>query len=565
MTEKPTKTLRERAEALLRASRSDIAGMATEDVQALVHELQVHQVELDIQNEELRQAQVELSESRDRFSDLYEFAPVGYVTLDNAGRILEANLTATTLLGIERQGLVRRRLSDFVARDGQDDWYLHRQAVVSSENQQTCELLMHKADGTALVVRLESIGFGDPPHRRCRTALIDNTAWNRAEEELRRLNETLEYRVAEQTREVHLLAKAVAHLAEGVVITDDELNWPGPRIRFVNDAMCRITGYAADELIGKTPRMLQGQQSDCATLDRLKRELSDGRSFLGELVNYRKDGRPYDAELFITPLFDAVGRRTNFVSIHRDISEHKELQRQILEIATEEQRRIGQDLHDGTQQELTGLTLVAGTLLDLLNAAPKERIMDQSVWLLDKPGYTRLCETVMKLCHRLSEANRHVQQLAHGIMPVQIDAEGLRSALEELAVSTNGLNEITCRFDSSGPVTVANNTTATHLYRIAQEAVNNALRHGQADEIQISLEQQDGQILLEVRDNGVGIEATNTNRVAPASGTQGMGLRIMQYRTGMIGGTLRVERGETRGTMVRCMVLEGRETPNVKR
>ena len=199
--------------------------------------------------------------------------------------------------------------------------------------------------------------------------------------------------------------------------------------------------------------------------------------------------------------------------------------------------------------------MVAGTLLDLLNAAPQEKVTDQSVWLLDKPSYKRLCETAMKLCHRLSEANRHVQQLAHGIMPVQIDAEGLRSALEELAVSTNGLNEITCRFDSPGPVKVVNNTTATHLYRIAQEAVNNALRHGQADEIQISLEQQDGQILLEVRDNGVGIEATTTNPIAPDNGTQGMGLRIMQYRAGMIGGTLNVERSAQGGTTIRCVVL----------
>ena len=102
----------------------------------------------------------------------------------------------------------------------------------------------------------------------------------------------------------------------------------------------------------------------------------------------------------------------------------------------------------------------------------------------------------------------------------------------------------------------ANNTTATHLYRIAQEAVNNALRHSQAAEICISLRQNENQIVLEVSDNGVGIDAVDAG-VATTRKDRGMGLRTMEYRAGMIGGALHVERREAGGTLVRCVSLFG--------
>jgi signal transduction histidine kinase len=138
-------------------------------------------------------------------------------------------------------------------------------------------------------------------------------------------------------------------------------------------------------------------------------------------------------------------------------------------------------------------------------------------------------------------------------MPVQIEPEGLQSALDELAASISMQQQVVCRFDSPSPVMVADYSTATHLYRIAQEAVNNALRHSQANEFVIALHGQNDQIVLEVSDNRVGIHRAGRHENV-RNGGQGLGLRTMQYRCGMIGGTFYVDRRDAGGTSVKCVV-----------
>jgi diguanylate cyclase (GGDEF)-like protein/PAS domain S-box-containing protein len=187
------RNLRARAEAMLSAKPADTPTLPTQDVQALLHELNVHQMELEIQNEELRNSQEELAHARDRYVDLYEFAPVGYLMLDTDGTILEANLTATAMLGVERQDLTGMKLSKFVARQSQDDYYLSLQATFNGDTKQICEIEMRKADQTPLALRLESIAFGAGQEQRLRMALIDISAKKRAEQQLQQLNEQLKH------------------------------------------------------------------------------------------------------------------------------------------------------------------------------------------------------------------------------------------------------------------------------------------------------------------------------------------------------------------------------------
>jgi two-component system CheB/CheR fusion protein len=261
------------------------------------------------------------------------------------------------------------------------------------------------------------------------------------------------------------------------------------------------------------------------------------------LINYRQDGTPYDAELFITPLFDAAGKRTNFIAIHRDVSDRIELQREVLEIATKEQRRIGQDLHDGVGQELTGLGMVAEGLAQILTG---ERF-------LSSPESSELLH-VRQLAKQVSEGigrtTAHVRELSHGLVPVDVDPQGLMAGLRELVDSTNALHDISCTFESDRPVHVRDNFTATHLYRIAQEAIGNALRHGGAGHIRVCLHDEDERVVLSVTDDGIGMENAT-------SSSGGMGLRIMHYRAGLIGATLDFEAASGSGTTVRCAVPQG--------
>jgi len=327
-----SESLRSRALSLLKTTTEDFVQVCPDVMRGLLDELRVHQMELECQNEELRQAQIELAHSLDNYSNLYEFAPVGYLTLDKQGVIEQANLKAAALLKVERKVLAGRKLSDFISDESIDRWHFHRREVFAEPKTVACELQMVSQDGTPTSFRLQSLAFrvekGDLD--RCRTTITDVSDRRIAFDALRQLNINLDETLTEKThqldhsiQQLRLLSEAVGHLGEGVMITADHLEWPGPEILFVNDAMCRIAGYKADELIGKTPRILQGDATNADALERMRQELlSQGTSSV-ELVNYRKDGKAYDVEIVVTPLFDANGQRTNFVSIQRDITERK--------------------------------------------------------------------------------------------------------------------------------------------------------------------------------------------------------------------------------------------------
>ena len=196
-----TDDLRALAEHRLVTTRRDVQSMPIDDAGRLVHELQVHQIELELQNEELRRAQVELEASRDAYLDLYDFAPVGYLTLDPMGVIREANLTAATLLGVERRRLAGRKLAHFAVRADQDTVLRHCREVLSTGARQTCEIRIRTAKGAALYVRLETVAVEDDKAQRntCRMVVADITERRQAEKELERHREHLEELVQERT------------------------------------------------------------------------------------------------------------------------------------------------------------------------------------------------------------------------------------------------------------------------------------------------------------------------------------------------------------------------------
>jgi PAS domain S-box-containing protein len=202
------KSLRQRAEDVVQRRSEEIEEIPSGDIQDLIHELKVHQVELEMQNEELRRAQQELERSRDRYSDLYEFAPVGYVTVSEAGTILEANLTAATMLDVERGRLIEQSLSRFIAEDDQDIYYHHRREIFETREPQTCELRMVKEGGSPFWAQIEARTSVDGEEEIvCRATLSDVTERKRVEEEIERYAADLEVR----NKELDAFAHTVAH------------------------------------------------------------------------------------------------------------------------------------------------------------------------------------------------------------------------------------------------------------------------------------------------------------------------------------------------------------------
>jgi len=221
----------------------------------------------------------------------------------------------------------------------------------------------------------------------------------------------------------------------------------------------------------------------------------------------------------------------------RDITRRVELEREILAISEREQRRLGHDLHDDLCQQLAGIEFLSQRLASDL--AGRKVV-----------GAAQAREIARMVQHAMTQT----RELARGLSPVRLEAEGLTDALRELVAGTKKVFGCHCRFRCQPPVLLANHGIAIHLYRIAQEAVSNALKHGGAGRIDIGLAAKGQSVMLTIADNGSGIP-----RQLPR--TQGMGLRIMRYRAEVIGGTLKVEPRRGGGTRVVCVVAEGLLSP----
>lgn len=167
--------------------------LSTPDIRELVHELQIHQIELEMQNEELRRAQAELDESRARYLDLFDLAPVGYCTISEKGQVLEANLTAAFMLGVNRSALVKKQISNFIVREDQDIYYLHCKRLFETIKPQKCELQMVKKDGTSFWVYLDAtIAHDANGVPVCRITMSDITLRKQKDAELLFMKEALE-------------------------------------------------------------------------------------------------------------------------------------------------------------------------------------------------------------------------------------------------------------------------------------------------------------------------------------------------------------------------------------
>lgn len=220
--------------------------------------------------------------------------------------------------------------------------------------------------------------------------------------------------------------------------------------------------------------------------------------------------------------------RQRTAALTEEMAERQRLEREILLVSEREQRRIGHDLHDNLCQHFTATALAGQVLTERLGARALPEAIDAG-----------------KVVKMVEEGIDLARNLARGLYPVELEAEGLMAAFQEFADTITKGARVHCVFECDSPVLIHDDVAATHLYRIVQEAVRNALRHGKAQRIDINLFERDGRVKLTVEDNGTGMPEGG-----PAP--NGLGLRIMAHRAAMIGGSLSIEPAPTGGTMVTC-------------
>lgn len=324
-------------------------------------------------------------------------------------------------------------------------------------------------------------------------------------------------------------AEALRRLAAIVESSDDGIVSKSMDGRIVswNASAERIYGYAADEVIGKPIAMLCPPERVDEVQYHLERVASGEPIEHFETNRVRKDGRRIDVSLSISPIRDDAGKVIGASAITRDITERKLLQRQVLETAAREQQRIGQDLHDGIGQELTGLAMIAEQLTCELSQRGKKE-----------------AERAERLVVGLEQALAHVRHLSRDLIPLELDADGLIVALSELAANTSEIHSVVCAFECDEPAPSVSAPAAAHLYRLAQEAVTNALKHGRARQITIKLADDGRLTTLRIADDGCGF--------SPTKKTTGSGLRIMRYRTDLLRAKLQIGPAHPRGTQVIC-------------
>ncbi len=320
--------LRHRAERLLEQGTAIIGKMSADEIARLVEELHASHGELLRQNAELSRIQAELEESRDKLSDLYDFVPVGYFTFDQDYLITDANHTAADLLGVDRDALVARAFTDFVAPGFKDIFVHHCARSVEKRTIQTCPLKLVKDNGCEFYAQLDSLAVKDDKsgHRRIRISVTDVTERRRVIAEVMRL-------------------AAIVESSDDAIIGEDLDN----RITSWNRAAERIYGYSADEVRGKSISMLLPPDDPDRVAILLEKLGRGERIDHFETVHMTRDGRRIHVSLTISPIQDTEGNIVGASTIARNITEHKKAEDELRK-SEEHYRMLAETMNDGLGQ-----------------------------------------------------------------------------------------------------------------------------------------------------------------------------------------------------------------------
>jgi len=455
-----------------------------------------------------------VEDARTDLADQYDYAPFGAVTLDAKGCVRQINITAARMLGWKRSRLLAMPFFTHIEKPSLPTFFRHLRECQIRPGEVVGQVTLHPRSGPPIPVELRSVPVLDERGMTVyRTAVVEITERLRADRALRESEE--------RYRELVELSP------DGIFIVQQDV------LVFGNTAAQRLCSLAnPKDLVGR--ELLEWVHPSFHLALKEVFSAAAHEPLPLEVRWTRRDAAATEVEILARP-FRHQGEPAALVVV-RDISQRRNAERQVLAISERERTSFGQDVHDSLCQSLMGAAFLAAVLSGRLHKI--------------NPKFAAEADEIGRI---VGECCDEARTLARGLCPVNMEGSGLVAALHGLTADATGRLRTHCTLECDDSLTLDDAAVATNVFRIAQEAVVNAVKHGQAKHIAIRFTAEEGRMTLWVHDDGKGISARPRR--------SGMGLQTMQYRATVIGGSLDVRRDSPRGTTVTCTFPITRATP----
>jgi len=507
---------------------------------------------------------------RRRYSDLFDFAPVGHFTLSRAGVIMDVNLNGAGQLQCTRPRLLNQKFSDFVAAESQIAFDRHCKRIFETRTRQTCDLRLLKSNGTLFFAQLDSIAVTDPNgvNEQFRTAVTEITDRKHAETALQKAHAELEHRVKQRTAELTAANKELrrqvveCELAETALreseqkystLVEDALVGvyiiQNGKIVFANDKLAEIYGYPKDALIGMESIELV-HPGDRPQVKKIREKRLKGEKVPSEyeIRGLKKDGQviwvmrsysliTYNGRPAIAGIVSDMTKRRNVEEALRESDkELRILSNQLLSAEEKERKRMARELHDGIGQALSAIKFSVENSLSELR-----RDSDPSV--------LKSLEALIPLTQKTIE---EVRRIVKDLRPSILDDLGIIATITWFC---REFQSVYAAIQIEKNIEIQENDIAallkTVIYRILQEALNNVSKHSRANQVSLNLKKSNNHIELVIQDNGIGFDFKKVISMNPSR--RGFGLASMRERAELSGATFQVVSTRKTGTTIRVV------------
>lgn len=444
-------------------------------------------------------------------------APTGIVMADAEGRIMLANQRAEELFGYQGKEWDSLTVEDLIPQSARQAHQHYRSAYAEDRTPRSMgvgrDLFALRKDGTEFAVEVGLSPITSPRGQMVVASIIDITERKEAERERARLS-----------RETELNAEVLRNVHDGVFLTTME-----GKIRTWNEGAEAVYGHTSSEAIGKHVRILLPDEDLARFENKVLPKVLSGQKLKMIVWSKHKSGRRIAVSLHATLMKNDTGEPEGVIICANDITEQKKLEDLLVEASESEQRRIGRDIHDDLCQQLAGIGCLTKVLEQRLEAV-----------------YDEAANSLRQIGDMVSQANVRARDIARGLVPAVLESDGLCGALKDLCFRTEEVFGVKCELWCPDPVEMPDSKVSVQLYRIAQEAVSNAVKHGNPTSIIITLDRREDLLKLDVRDDGHGM--------AEKADDDGMGLMTMAHRAQVLGGDLEIHSNNEEGTHVACSV-----------